>query len=87
MSAKEPVMKKIELKHGKANSSVIVLPYGATITSWSVDGEEYIFVSNKAIMDGSKGTTYIDCICADIIRGSLRSQNACNGRAAPINLF
>jgi len=47
-------MKKIELKHGTANSSVTVIPFGATITSWKIDGQEHIFVSKNAIMDGSK---------------------------------
>merc|ERR1711997_679118 len=47
-------MRKIELKHGKGNSSLTVVPFGATIISWIVDGKERIFVSKKAIMDGSK---------------------------------
>ena len=50
----DSVMKKIELKHGTANSSVTVIPFGATITSWKIDGQEHIFVSKNAIMDGSK---------------------------------
>ena len=28
--------------------------FGATITSWSVEGQELIFVSPKAVLDGSK---------------------------------
>ena len=28
--------------------------YGATLTSWSVAGEELIFVSPRAVRDGSK---------------------------------
>jgi len=47
-------MRKIELKHGKGNSSVTIVPFGATIISWIVDGQERIFVSKDAIMDGSK---------------------------------
>ena len=47
-------MKKIELKHGKENASLTVVPFGATIISWIVEGQEKIFVSKKAIMDGSK---------------------------------
>ena len=31
-----------------------ICKYGATVTSWSVKGEELIFVSPKAVMDGSK---------------------------------
>ena len=53
-STVDSIMKKIELKHGTANSSVTVVPFGATITSWKIDDQEYIFVSKTAIMDGSK---------------------------------
>merc|ERR1712223_1983985 len=53
-STVDSIMKKIELKHGTANSSVTVVPFGATITSWKIDDREYIFVSKTAIMDGSK---------------------------------
>lgn len=52
--ASDSVMRKIELKHGKANASVTVVPFGATIISWKVDDHEHIFVSKTAIMDGSK---------------------------------
>ena len=48
------VMRKIELKHGSGNSSVTVVPFGATIISWIVDGHEKIFVSKNALMDGTK---------------------------------
>ena len=48
------VMRKIELKHGNANSTLSLVPFGATITSWTIDGEELIFVSKTAKMDGSK---------------------------------
>ena len=47
-------MKRIELKHGKGNSSLTVVPFGATVISWIVDGQERIFVSKTAILDGSK---------------------------------
>lgn len=47
-------MRKIELKHGSGNSSVTVVPFGATIISWIVDGHEKIFVSKNALMDGTK---------------------------------
>jgi len=46
--------RKIELKHGKGNSSLTVVPFGATVISWIVDGQEKIFVSKKAVMDGTK---------------------------------
>ena len=35
--------RKIELKHGKGNSSLSVVPFGATVISWIVDGQENIF--------------------------------------------
>ena len=54
MSASPPDMKKIELKHGSGNSTLTVVPFGATIISWVVEGEEFIFVSKKAALDGSK---------------------------------
>ena len=47
-------MRKIELKHGKGNSSLTVVPFGASVISWIVDGQEKIFVSKKAVMDGTK---------------------------------
>ena len=46
--------RKIELKHGKGNSSLTVVPFGASVISWIVDGQEKIFVSKKAVMDGTK---------------------------------
>lgn len=52
--AADSVTRKIELKHGTANASVTVVPFGATIISWKIDDQEHIFVSKKAIMDGSK---------------------------------
>jgi len=47
-------IRKIELKHGKGNSSLTVVPFGATILSWIVDGHDKIFCSKKAVMDGTK---------------------------------
>ena len=47
-------MRKIVLKHGNGNSSLTVVPFGATIISWIVDDVEMIFVSKTAILDGSK---------------------------------
>ena len=54
MSAEASVMRKIELKHGSGQSSLTVVPFGATIISWIVDSEEMIFVSKTSKMDGSK---------------------------------
>ena len=54
MSAPSSPMRKIELKHGSGNSSLTVVPFGGTIISWIVDGQELIFVSKKAVLDGSK---------------------------------
>jgi glucose-6-phosphate 1-epimerase len=34
--------------------SVAVNLYGATVTSWKVNGKEHLFVSEKAHLDGSK---------------------------------
>jgi len=45
-------MEFVELKRGDAKASIC--KYGATVTSWSVKGEELIFVSPKAVMDGTK---------------------------------
>eukprot|EP00158_Paraphelidium_tribonemae_P003261 Partr_v1_DN26007_c0_g1_i1_m702 putative aldose 1-epimerase len=39
---------------GNAKTSVEVYAYGATMTSWKVDGVEKLFVSKDAILDGSK---------------------------------
>ena len=54
MSAPSSPMRKIELKHGSGSSSLTVVPFGGTIISWIVDGQELIFVSKKAVLDGSK---------------------------------
>lgn len=48
-------MDVINLKHGVAPStSLTIYRYGATITSWSVDGHENLFLSSKAVLDGTK---------------------------------
>ena len=45
----------VELIHGQAkDTKCVIRKFGATITSWTVDGVENIFVSSKAILDGSK---------------------------------
>lgn len=45
----------VELAHGKAKGvSAVVHKHGANLTSWKVDDVENIFVSTKAVMDGSK---------------------------------
>ena len=36
------------------NVVVTVHKYGATVTSWKIDGNEQLFTSSKAILDGSK---------------------------------
>lgn len=36
------------------NSSVSILKYGATVTSWKKDAKEQLFLSEKAVLDGSK---------------------------------
>ena len=43
----------VTLDIGDGNTAKIH-KFGATITSWTVEGEELIFVSPKAVMDGSK---------------------------------
>jgi len=35
-------------------SRVVINHHGATVVSWSVNGSEKLFVSSKAILDGSK---------------------------------
>jgi glucose-6-phosphate 1-epimerase len=44
---------KVTLTHPKGSSAEILL-YGATILSWKVYGDERLFVSSKASLDGSK---------------------------------
>ncbi len=45
----------VTLVHGQAkDTSCAVHRTGATIISWKVDDEENIFVSSKAVLDGSK---------------------------------
>ncbi|KAL9716238.1 hypothetical protein Ac2012v2_000684 [Leucoagaricus gongylophorus] len=44
---------KVLLKHPKG-ASVEVLHYGATVISWKTGGLERLFVSSKAVLDGSK---------------------------------
>ncbi len=46
---------EVVLTHGKAKDvSCRIKKFGATVVSWKVDGVENIFVSKKAILDGSK---------------------------------
>ncbi|KAI8060218.1 galactose mutarotase-like domain-containing protein [Gongronella butleri] len=45
--------KVVTLAH-PSGSSVQVALFGATVTSWKVGGEERLFVSEKAILDGTK---------------------------------
>ncbi|KAJ3116636.1 hypothetical protein HK098_006527 [Nowakowskiella sp. JEL0407] len=44
--------KYVVLSHDNAHATIYY--YGATLTSWVVEGKERIFVSSKAILDGSK---------------------------------
>ncbi|KAI8801291.1 galactose mutarotase-like domain-containing protein [Cladochytrium replicatum] len=44
--------KNVTITHG--SSSATIYFFGATLTSWIVDGREMIFVSSKALLDGSK---------------------------------
>ena len=37
-----------------SGESVTVYLYGATVTSWKANGEEQLFLSEKALLDGSK---------------------------------
>jgi len=45
---------QVQLQNAKATASVIIHLFGACVTSWTVDGEEQLFVSSKAKLDGSK---------------------------------
>ncbi len=46
---------EVVLIHGKAkDASCRIKKFGATVVSWKVDGIENIFVSKKAILDGTK---------------------------------
>ncbi|KAI8839895.1 galactose mutarotase-like domain-containing protein [Chytridium lagenaria] len=38
----------------RGTASVEIYHYGATVTSWKVDGKEKLFLSTKAILNGSK---------------------------------
>lgn len=42
----------VELQKGK--SSVKIHLHGATVISWTVDNKNLLFISSKALMDGSK---------------------------------
>ncbi|KAF8935342.1 hypothetical protein CPC16_002611 [Podila verticillata] len=44
---------KIILTHSTGASADVYF-YGSTLTSWKVDGKERIFLSDKAVLDGSK---------------------------------
>ena len=37
-----------------SGESVTVYLYGATVTSWKANGQEQLFLSEKALLDGSK---------------------------------
>ncbi|KAL0090103.1 galactose mutarotase-like domain-containing protein [Phycomyces blakesleeanus] len=52
MPAQE-INKSVVLTHPSGATANVAL-YGATVTSWVAEGEERIFVSKKAIRDGSK---------------------------------
>ncbi|ORZ02656.1 galactose mutarotase-like domain-containing protein [Syncephalastrum racemosum] len=45
--------KIVHLSH-PSGAKVEIALFGATVTSWSVDGKERLFVSEKAVRDGSK---------------------------------
>ncbi|KAJ2963031.1 hypothetical protein NQZ79_g1919 [Umbelopsis isabellina] len=53
MPAHETSHKSILLEHPSGAKAEIRL-FGATVTSWTVDGSERLFVSKNAILDGSK---------------------------------
>ncbi|XP_075732171.1 uncharacterized protein LOC119180580 isoform X8 [Rhipicephalus microplus] len=40
----------ISLSHG--GDSIELVPFGATLTSWKVDGQEMLFLSKKSLQDG-----------------------------------
>ena len=45
----------VTLVHGSdASTSCSVRRYGATVVSWKVQGQENLFVSSQAVLDGSK---------------------------------
>lgn len=48
----EQTGKSIILKHVSGASAEIYF-YGATVTSWKVNGREHMFLSKKAVLDGS----------------------------------
>lgn len=46
---------KVILTHpDNQNTSVTILKYGATVYSWKMDGEEQLWLSTGALLDGSK---------------------------------
>ena len=48
-------MEITHLSHGKVKDTTVSVAHtGATITSWRVEGVENIFVSSKAVLDGTK---------------------------------
>ncbi|EDQ89969.1 uncharacterized protein MONBRDRAFT_18889 [Monosiga brevicollis MX1] len=42
----------VELRRGDAKATVHL--YGATVTSWTIKSEEFLFLSSKAVLDGKK---------------------------------
>lgn len=42
----------VELKNGLTTAKIHL--HGATVISWRVDGKELLFLSSKALLDGSK---------------------------------
>lgn len=47
-------MEYVSLQRGEEGTECSIAKYGATLTSWKVKGEELIFVSPAAVLDGSK---------------------------------
>ncbi|CAN6674810.1 glucose-6-phosphate 1-epimerase [Trichomonascus vanleenenianus] len=43
-----------EVVLSSGNSTVRILKYGATVLSWTVNGKEQLFLSEKAVLDGTK---------------------------------
>ena len=44
----------LTIRHAASDSSLTIYPFGATITSYTIAGEELLFTSTRAALDGSR---------------------------------
>lgn len=63
-----------------SGESVTVYLYGATVTSWKTNGQEQLFLSERAHLDGSKpirgGIPVVFPVCHSLLRASVQGTGA-----------